>query len=194
LNVHAPTDDKIDDMKDVYYEELECVFDKFPKYHLKILLRDFIAKIGREESNNNGVRVINFVTSKNLTVKCIMSPHHNINKYTWTSPDGKTHNQIDHILIHRRRHSSVLNAQSADCDTDHYLVMTKVRDRLAANKQSLQIFNMEKFNLKKLNEVESKENYRVEVRKRFVALEDLDAEVEINSACETIRENVRISA
>jgi hypothetical protein len=40
---------------------------------------------------------------------------------------------------------------------------------------------MERLNLKKLNEVEGKEEYRVEVSKRFAALEDLDAEVEINS-------------
>jgi hypothetical protein len=53
------------------------------------------------------------------------------------SPDGKTHNQIDHILVERRRHSSVLDAQSfraADCDTDHYLVVGKVKERLAVNK------------------------------------------------------------
>jgi hypothetical protein len=31
LNVHAPTEDKIDDIKDRFYEELEHVFDKFPK-------------------------------------------------------------------------------------------------------------------------------------------------------------------
>jgi hypothetical protein len=37
LNVHAPTEDKIDDVKDRFYEELELVFDKFPKYHMKIL-------------------------------------------------------------------------------------------------------------------------------------------------------------
>jgi hypothetical protein len=139
------------------------VFDKFPKYHLKILLGDFIAEVGKEDSNDNGVRVIKFVTSKNLTVKSMMSSHHNIHKYTWTSPDGKNHNQNDHFLIDRRRHSSVLDVRSADCDTDHYLVMANVRERLAMNKQSLQRFNMEKFNLKKLNEVEGKENYHVEV-------------------------------
>jgi hypothetical protein len=38
LNVHAPTHDKIDDMKDRLYEELEHVYDKFHKYHMKILL------------------------------------------------------------------------------------------------------------------------------------------------------------
>jgi hypothetical protein len=38
LKVHAPTEDKTDDVKDGFYEELECVFDKFPKYHMKIML------------------------------------------------------------------------------------------------------------------------------------------------------------
>jgi hypothetical protein len=46
---------------------------------------------------------------------------------------------------------------------------------------------MERFNLKKLNDVEGKEQFCVEVSNRFAALEDLDTEVEINSAWETIR-------
>jgi hypothetical protein len=68
---------------------LEHVFDKFPKYHMQILLGDFNAKVGREDifkptignessheiSNGNGVRVVNFATSKNLTVKSTMFPH-----------------------------------------------------------------------------------------------------------------------
>jgi hypothetical protein len=49
LNVHAPTEDKTDDVKDSFCEELEHVFDKFPKYHMKILLGDFNAKVGRED-------------------------------------------------------------------------------------------------------------------------------------------------
>jgi hypothetical protein len=65
LNVHAPTEDKIDDVKD----NLQRVFDKFAKYHMKILLGDFNAKVGREDifkpiigheslheiSNDNGI-------------------------------------------------------------------------------------------------------------------------------------------
>jgi len=53
-----------------------------------------------------------------------MFPHRNI-------PDGKTDNQIDHILIDRSWHSSILDVRSmrgADCDTDHYLVVAKVRE------------------------------------------------------------------
>jgi hypothetical protein len=49
------------------------------------------------------------------------------------------------------------------------------------------------FNLRKLNEVEGKEKYCAEVSNRFAVLEDSDTEVEINSAWETIRENIKIS-
>jgi hypothetical protein len=49
LNVHALTEDKTDDTKDSFYEELERIFDKFPKYHMKTFLGDFNAKVGRED-------------------------------------------------------------------------------------------------------------------------------------------------
>jgi hypothetical protein len=110
-------------VKVIFYEEVERVLDEFPKFHMKMLLGDFNAKGGREEffkptigteslheiSNDNAVRVVNFAISKHLIVKSTMFPLCNINKFTWTSPDGKTHNQIEHILIDRRQHSSVLD-------------------------------------------------------------------------------------
>ncbi|PNF27268.1 hypothetical protein B7P43_G05314 [Cryptotermes secundus] len=139
--------------KDRFYKELEHVFDKF-------LIN---AKVGREDifkptmGYDNGVRAVNFATSKNLTVTVF--PHRNIHKFTWTSPDGKIHNQIDHILIDRRRHSSILDVLSfraADCDTDHYLVVAKVRKRLAVSKQTTHRVQMERFSLKHLNEVNLK--------------------------------------
>jgi hypothetical protein len=70
---------------------------------MKFLLGGFNSKVGWEDifipttgneslhevSTDNGVRVVNFPTSKTLTVKSTMFPHRNIHKYTWTSPDGK---------------------------------------------------------------------------------------------------------
>jgi hypothetical protein len=53
---------------------------------------------------------------------------------------------------------------------------------------------MERFNLKKLNEIGGKEQYHVEVSNGVAALQDLDAEVEVNSANEMIRKNIKISA
>jgi endonuclease/exonuclease/phosphatase family metal-dependent hydrolase len=152
LNVHAPTEDKTDSVKDSFYEELERVFETFPKYHMKILLGDFNAKVGRDDifkptigneslheiRNDNGVMLVHFDTSKNLRVKSTKFPHRTIHKYTWTSPDGETHNQIDHVLVDRRRHSKVFDVPSfraADCNSDHYLVVANVRERLAVNKK-----------------------------------------------------------
>ena len=126
LNVHAPSEKKSDSSKYSFYEELEQVFDHFPRYDMKILLGNFNAKVGREnifkptigneslhqDSNDNGVGIVNFAMSKNLVVKSTMFPHRDIHKHTWTSPDGKTHNQIDHILIDRRRQSSILDVRT----------------------------------------------------------------------------------
>jgi hypothetical protein len=96
-------------IKNMFYEEVEHVFDKFPKYHTKIILGDFNEKVGREdilkptignesyETSNDNLQSSQLCTSKKHTVKSTMFPHHNIHKFNWTSPDGKTHNLIDHI-------------------------------------------------------------------------------------------------
>jgi hypothetical protein len=101
------------------------------------------------------------------------------------------------MLIDRGRHSSVLDGRSfraADCDADHYLVVEEVRERLVVSKQTRQRIHMERSNLKILNEVEGKEQYRVEISNRFAAMENLGTEVNINITWETIRENIKISA
>jgi hypothetical protein len=83
-------------MKENFYEGLERVFDKFPEYHMKMLLENFNVKVDRKDifkptignesshkiSHDNGVRIVNFATSKNLTVKTAMFPHRNIHKTT----------------------------------------------------------------------------------------------------------------
>jgi hypothetical protein len=80
---------------------------------MKILLGDLNAKVGmenifkltigneslREVNNDNGVRLVNFATSKNIVVKSTMFPRRKIHKYTWTAAEGNTHNQTDHVLI-----------------------------------------------------------------------------------------------
>jgi hypothetical protein len=116
VNVHAPCENKSDDIKDSFYEELGHVFDQFPRYDMKILLGDFNTKVGREDifkptignessheiSNDNGVRVVNFATSKNLVAKSNTFSQLSFHKYAWNPLDGQTHNQIGHVLIDRR--------------------------------------------------------------------------------------------
>jgi hypothetical protein len=102
------------------------VFDIFPKYRKNILLGDFNAKVGREDifkpiieneslhetSNDIMIRLVITATSKNLRINSTVFPHRDTFKYNWTSPDGKVNTQNDHILINRRRHSSVLDVPS----------------------------------------------------------------------------------
>jgi hypothetical protein len=84
--MYAPSKEKSDDSKDSFYEYFEQVFDHFPKYHKKIPLKDFNAKLGREDifkpsigneslhrdNNDNGVRIVDFAKSKILVVKSMM--------------------------------------------------------------------------------------------------------------------------
>jgi endonuclease/exonuclease/phosphatase family metal-dependent hydrolase len=60
-----------------------------------------------------------------------MIPHYSIHKHICTTTDGKTHNQIDHILRNKKWYSNIVDVQSfrgADSDTDHYPVVAKVID------------------------------------------------------------------
>ena len=96
VNVHTPSEKK----KWWVKRGIRASVHQFPKYHMKILLGDFNAKVVRENifkpttgqeslhqnSNENGVRLVKFATSKNLMVKSTMFPDRNIHKYTWTSP------------------------------------------------------------------------------------------------------------
>jgi hypothetical protein len=119
-----------------------------------------------------------------------MFPHSNIHKYTWTSPEENTHNQIGHVLMDRRRHSSILDVRSfrrADCDTDRYLVVAKMRERLAVSKRAAQKIDTERFIVKKLNEGDFKEQYQVAIRNKFAALENLEDSGDINRAWDNIR-------
>jgi len=89
VHVHATSEEKSEKSKDSFYEELERVFYHFLKYHMKILIGDFNARVGREiifkptigqeglyqDSNDNGVRIVNFATSKKwcLRARCSLT-------------------------------------------------------------------------------------------------------------------------
>jgi hypothetical protein len=121
-----------------------------------------------------------------------MFPHQNIHKYNWSSPDETTHNQNDHILIDRRWHSSICDVQSfrgADCDTDHYLVVAKVRERLAVRKQAAKNSNVERFYNRKLSELEVRKQYQIKIP----PLENLNDSEDINRVWEDIKETIKTS-
>jgi hypothetical protein len=154
VSVHPASEEECDNSKHIFQKESGQIFNHFPQHHMKILLEYFNTKVGRRnifklatgndslhlDSNDNGVRRVNFATSKNL-FSCyehhVLTP--NIHKHNWTSPDGKPHNRIGYVLTDRRWHSSILDVRffrRPDYGTVHYLLVAKVKERLAVSKQS----------------------------------------------------------
>jgi hypothetical protein len=72
--------------------------------------------------------------------------------------------------------------------------VAKLRHRISVSKRARQKFDLERCDLKKLDDVEVKEKYQVEISNRFAALESLDESFDINNAWENIRENIKTSA
>ena len=85
-----------------------------------------------------------------------MFPRRGTHEHARTSPDEKTHNQIVQILVDSKWHSSILDVRSfrvADCDSARRPVIASVRKILAGSKQAALTFDVERFNLRKLNEL-----------------------------------------
>jgi hypothetical protein len=72
--------------------------------------------------------------------------------------------------------------------------VAKLRERISVSKRARQTSDLERFDLKKLDDVEVKEQYQVEISNTFAVLESLDKSFDIKNAWESIRENIKTSA
>lgn len=86
VNCYAPTETADRNLKDAFYETLERNFNSIPSHSIKIVLGDMNAQVGRErifektvgkeslhlQSNNNGLRLVSFTASRDLTISSTM--------------------------------------------------------------------------------------------------------------------------
>ena len=80
------------------------------------------------ETKERGLRLLEFATFNNLVLTNTLGPHKPSRRWTWHSPDGKHHNQIDYILVKKSFRSGVnihrtRSFPGADIGSDHDLVM-----------------------------------------------------------------------
>lgn len=183
INAHAPIEDANDEIKEEFYDSLARTYDECPTNDIKIIAGDFNAKIGKEdafgqtigkhslheESNDNGVRTITFAASRNMVVSSTLFDHKSVHKGTWTSPDAKTCNQIDHVLIDARHVNNVMDTRSyrgANIDSDHFLVGTKIRARIS-NAKKERGTRQKKYNTNKLKDVAVAERFAEAIKSKL---------------------------
>ena len=149
IQCYAPTN--VADIEDKvhFYEQVQSVMDRVPARDMKILMGDLNAKVGTDntnrdlimgkhstgEQNENGELLAEFCTFNDLVIGGTLFPHKSIHKTTWTSPDGKTENQIDHITIGRKWRRSLRDIRvkrGADAASDHHLVVAELKTKLKA--------------------------------------------------------------
>jgi len=147
ISVHAPTEEKAEEEKEKFYKDLQKIHNKIPKHDIVIIMGDLNVKIGKEDvyqhvvgkytlheiTNSNGEWVCEYAIANNMKIVSTHYQHKRIHTGTWTSPDGKTLNQIDHVMVDARRKGVVEDVRTMrgpNCDSDHFLVKTIIKQKL----------------------------------------------------------------
>ena len=192
VQTYAPTNDAKEEDKNKFYNQLQQVYSETNSHDLVITMGDLNAKIGYQmsgeegivgqhalvgERSDNGERFVALCMENNMAITTTQYPHKDIHKYTWTSPDGRTKNQIDHIAINGKFRNSITDARTyrgADAATDHNLVMCKLKLKLSKVKKDRA--GVKKYDTSKLNQRAVRDKFTLELRNRFNCLQVEDDE------------------
>jgi len=200
INIYAPTEDKEEEIKEQFYEELQQIQDKVPKHDVTIILGDMNAKLGRENvfsqvvgrhtlhdiSNENGEMVANYAISNDMFLASTNFQHKKIHIGTWTSPDHQTINQIDHIMVNKNKMRVIHDVRSKrgyNCHSDHYLVHIKIKQKLiiVKNNQTPKY----KWDVQLLNQREKINKYQENIQ---VKLQEDKEETDINRDWQNLKQ------
>ena len=72
---------------------------------------EVMGKFGIGVMNDNGERLCDFCSTNGFIVTGTIFPHKDIHKLTWRSPDGRTVNRIDHVLVNRNMRTSIFDTR-----------------------------------------------------------------------------------
>ena len=151
IQIYAPNEDSDRAEVECFYEELEKVIKENKTFKDKIIIAgDFNAKVGSQcvrnttgkfglgERNENGERLIEFCKKLEMNITNTFFEQKEGSRHTWISPDGKTRNQIDYVLVNNRFRNSIKNSKSrpgADCGSDHNPVVIRTETKLKSIKK-----------------------------------------------------------
>ena len=183
---YAPHNQRDADEKDDFYQQLQAAVETVPAHDMLLVLGDLNARTGSDNKgkerymgkhgmgdlNDNGERLIGICEQNELTIGGTLFPHKNIHKVTWTSPDGKTKEQLDHILINRKWRGSLQDVRvyrGADIFSDHGLLIGKIKLKLRKTRRGQERGRI--IDSGALKDEGTKIKYRLELQNRFKKLE-----------------------
>ena len=140
---------------------------------------DVMGKHGCGNINDNGEWLVEFCLNNNCVIGGTIFPHKNIHKLTWKSPDCRTINQIDHVIINNKWRRSLLDVKvcrGADVNSDHYMLLSKVKLKLLGvnkNKRCRKVYD-----INRLKSHEVRKSFSIELKNRFAALADIEYETD----------------
>ena len=189
VQAYAPTNDAMDKEKDKFYNQLQDTVSSCNRNDMIVVVGDWNAKVGNNNTNrkeligkfgigimnDNGERLCDFCNANGFIITGTIFPHKDIHKRTCGSPDGRTVNQIDHVLVNENMRTSVLDTRvmrGADTYGDHYLVKMRICLKLARAQERRNV--RVRLGISKLQSEEIRRRYNTEVKNRFEALEDID--------------------
>ena len=135
---------------------------------------EIMGRQGLGVMNDNGERFADFCAYNKFVIGGSIFMHKRIHKATWISPDGATENQIDHFCVsHRFRRSldDVRAVRGADVDSDHHLLLAKLKLRLI-RRLNTGCNRRKKFQVNLL-QADKKEAFQLQLKNRFQLLDDL---------------------
>ena len=187
INIYAPTEDKEDEIKQQFYEELQRTQDRVPKHHITIIMGDMNAKLGKEKlfsqvigrhtvhniSTENGEMVANYAISNGMFLISTNFQHKKIYIGTWISPDHQTINQIDHVTVSKEKMRLIRDVRlkrGYNCNSDHFLVQIKIKQKLITVKnRQIQKY---KWDRQLLNQKEKINKYQEEIKSKLQEIEE----------------------
>ncbi|GFO15681.1 RNA-directed DNA polymerase from mobile element jockey-like [Plakobranchus ocellatus] len=188
IQAYALTTDHEDEEVENFYNEVQKTLNEVSKKDIIVVQGDWNAKIGEDAqedwegtcgqycnqaTKDRGLRLLEFAKYNDLKIMNTFGPHKPSRRWTWHSPGGEYHNQIDYILIKRRFQSSLKIAKIRSFPgADHELVMITFALRLKKNKKRGNI--RIKFDVDKLKDPNILTTFQANTGGRFAPLLALD--------------------
>ena len=200
IQVYESTSSYDDNDVDESHRELQSPVDQTPKQDILVVQGDSNAKVGEDaqedwgevctpscspETNDRGLKLLDFAIYNNLVLTNTLGNHKPSRRWTWHSPDGTHHNQIEYILVKKRFRSGIKTARTrtfpgADVGSDHDMVMMTFQTRLKNSRKPTQ--PRIRFDLQKLNDPTVMSAFQTTICGRFAPLATLvDEDADLDS-------------